>query len=494
MPIDLGGLVGGFAQNAGEQLIAFAIGAAAAEALRPEAVGLGQEAWSANPDKALDAGTAAHIVAEAIQGAGWGAGEAAQEGINGDRFTALVESVLTAPGVPELLTLYRRGDIALADLAHGFRKSRLEGRWDGALEALKDLRLDPAAIATMVQRGILANPGLLPVGPPAEGGRVPPMPQVALDPVAEAAASGINHDRLAALTRIVGLPASPDLAARMVFRGIIDPVDFDRAIAEGNTRNEWAPFLFEAFREILTAHDYIEGRLRGWLTDAEMYAGTARHGMTQLDTDLLFKTTGRPLSFHQVWIGLRRGGTYDGPTDQIHPAFLKQLQESNIRPEWYSLAWAQRDTLPSYFVFRAIVQAGGLTVDEAAAYFQQLGWPPDLAAKAASAFAHATTGKADPHLTKAETHLWTALHRSYVLEETDDAHAESVLTTLGVADATRPEVLALWQAERELVRKTLTPSQIKKAVGEGKITQDDALARLERQGLSPSDAATYLGE
>src|SRR5438105_3309226 len=136
-----------------------------------------------------------------------------------------------------------------------------------------------------------------------------------LDPFAEAKAMAVDEERLKVLARIVGLPASPDLAARMVFRDIIERIDFDRAIAEGNTRNEWAPFLFEGFRQIPTAHDGIEGRLRGWIDDAAMYAQTARHGMSKADTDLLFKITGRPLSFHQVFIGERRGGVYDGATD-----------------------------------------------------------------------------------------------------------------------------------------------------------------------------------
>src|SRR5205807_4966194 len=116
---------------------------------------------------------------------------------------------------------------------------------------------------------------------------------------------------------------------------------------EGNTRGEWAPFLFEGFRQIPTAHDFVEGRLRGWLADPAMYAGTALHGMSQADTDLLFKIMGRPIVEHQIVTGEARGGTYNGPIANIPTPFLKSLQESNIRPEWYSLAYANRYTYPS---------------------------------------------------------------------------------------------------------------------------------------------------
>src|SRR5205085_6828824 len=225
-----------------------------------------------------------------------------------------------------------------------------QGYADSYRAAVLDLftgRLDPAVIAVAIQRGIMRDPGILPVGPPGGTGVVPRFPVSPLDTLAEAKAHGIDLERLFVETAIVGLPVSPDAAARATFRKIIDRVDFDRAISEGNTRNEWRDPLFEGFRQIPTAHDGIEGRLRGWIGDDAMYAETARHGMSKADTDLLFKITGRPLSWHQVFIGLRRGGVYDGPTDAIEPAFLKALRESNIRPEWYNLAWALRYSYPT---------------------------------------------------------------------------------------------------------------------------------------------------
>src|SRR5207237_2581886 len=103
--------------------------------------------------------------------------------------------------------------------------------------------------------------------------------------------------------------------------------------------------------------------------------------MTRADTDLLFKITGRPLSFHQVFIGERRGGVYDGSIDAIDPAFLKALRESNIRPEWYNLAWAQRHSYPSPFVLRGLTEAGDLTQAEAHEILLFIGWPVELAAK-----------------------------------------------------------------------------------------------------------------
>ncbi len=407
---------------------------------------------------------------------------------------ALAELARTAPGVGELLTLLRRQAIGHGEWTHGLRKSKLEPQWDAALKSLRDLRIDPAVIATSIQRGIMHDPGLLPVGPPGGVGKVPPMPVSPLDTLREAADSGVDAERLAVYARIVGLPASPDLAARMTFRGIIDKIDFDRAIAEGNTRNEWAPFLFDGFREILTAHEYAELRLRGWIDTAAMVAGAGKHGMSETDITLLERMIGRPLTIHQIVTGLARGGTYGGEYAEVPEPYLKALQESNVRPEWGNLAYHNRYTLPGAFVLRRLLQDGAITKAEGELLFLEEGWEPDLAKKVADAYGVATAVKPDPHVVKAETQLWATIHKSYVVSESDDAEATAALTALGVVADAQPRVLALWQHEREIVRRTLTPSEIKKAWKETKFTRDEALTRLERLGMNAADAGTLLDE
>jgi len=218
------------------------------------------------------------------------------------------------------------------------------------------------------------------------------------------------------------------------------------------------------------------------------------------DTDLLFKITGRPLSFHQVFIGERRGGVYDGPIDAIDPAFLKALRESNIRPEWYNLAWAQRYSYPSAFVLRALTEAGDLTQAETHEILLFIGWPPPLAEKVSTRWAGGVGAAADPNVKKAQTQLWSATHRSYVAGETDEAQAQERMGALGIPAAAQLDILTLWALERQLVRKTLTPAQIKKAYAEpvenpatGQLwTREDALAALLELGYSADNAETFL--
>lgn len=494
MPINIAELAGGFAERAGEELIGFGVGTALGRGLEPEATRLAQLAWSSAPDKALEPDVAADLVAQEHYSEGQGAGEAKQTGISGERFADLAEHARTGPSFADLLNLWRRGSIDDATLVAGLRKLKLDAKWHSPLGTLKEQPLTAQELAVAIQRGLIHDPGFLPVGPPTGGGTVPPMPVASIDAVHEAEWTGFSAERLATLTRTVGLPPGPVELMQLINRGHIDETDFHRGIAEGNTRNEWAAPLLNLRRTLISPSQYAELHLRGWIDNAAMKAGGALHGVEPDDQDLLHSLHGRSLAVHQVQTGEKRGGTYNGETSSIPESFLRAVQQSSIRPEWYSLAYANRHTLPSPFVLRALIKDGSITVAEGTSLFEQMGWPEDLAAAAAKGAAGSTGGKADSHVGKAETQLWTTLHKSYVDANTSEAEAAADLDAIGVPADQHAAILALWAHEREIVRRSLTPKQIKVALGEGKFTNGEALDRLKRLGYSQADADTYLAE
>ena len=430
-------------------IVGVGVGTAASTALEPVVEVAKQTGWANNPHKVLDAARLAALVATGAVSAGTAAAEAERTGFDGPHFDAMVYLAQTAPGMSEALNLWRRGEITDAQWTHALVKAGLDPQYYPGLNALKDSRLDPAVIANAIQRGIIKDPGFLPVAPPVSGGKVPSFPVSTIDALTEAAAAGINEQRLFVETAIVGRPASPDLAARMTYRGIIDETDFNRAIAEGDTRNEWAAPLFDGFREIPTAHDYVELRLRGWITDAQMYAGTALHGMSQEDTDRLFLVGGRPMSAHAVFIALRRGGTYDGPTDMIAAPFLKSLQESNIRPEWYNLEWFARESYPSAFVVKALATGGDLTAAQTTEVLMNIGWPEWLIAIVVAKWVPAVATTAT-HAKSAVTTAITTLRKAYTAGQASVAQATQFLSQLGIGPSEITSLLQTWDVQRQI--------------------------------------------
>jgi hypothetical protein len=151
---------------------------------------------------------------------------------------------------------------------------------------------------------------------------------------------------------------------------------------------------------------------------------------------------------------------------------------------------------------RALAEAGDLGDTAAVAQLlEEIGWKPSLAAKVAAKWAPAGT-TSDPHIGKARTQLWTATHSSYVKGEIGTADATAALTTAGVDPGSVTAVLAVWDAERSLIRKQLSVSQIQKAVKTGLVnpatgavwTITDGEAAVRERGYDQADAHTIIAE
>lgn len=425
-------------------IVGVGVGEATADAMTPILTPAAQDAWSKNPYKALAASVAAELVAQGLTDIRSAAEEASLSGTNEDRLTALVQAAMTAPGVPEALILWRRGEITEDAVTHALRKSMLEPQWDAALKGLKDNYLTPQQVALGIVRSTVADPGLLAVTLNTADSNVSKYPVYPGDALTEAAAGGIDEDRLRVMVGEIGLPMAAIAAAQATFRGILTKGAYYQAILEGDVRPEWADPYFEYARQIPTAHDFIEQRLRGWTDDAGMYAGTARHGISEADTFTLFQIAGRPISAHQVFVGLLRGGTYDGQTDMIDPAYLKALQESNIRPEWYNLLWHGRYTYPSPFVTKALAQAGDLTYEQTLQILTYEAWEPTLAVSVATSWTGGKATTTSPHVKSAQTAVLAAAKKAYVGGSLTPADATARLTASGISPSDAAAILAQW--------------------------------------------------
>jgi hypothetical protein len=487
--------------------IAFALGLAMGPALEPLTQEIKNESWSSvvsrskgDISKPLEVGDLAAIVAESVEALNWGRTEARKTGIRQEDFDALFHAEQDAPGFGTLLQLLRRGLIDAADFEHGLRKAKLEGRWDAGLEALRDDRLAPAQVALGIVRSLLKDPGFLPVTLNTSGGQVPAYGVSPLDPVAEAEAHGVTRERLRVLVGEIGLPMPLESAASSVFRGIIERADFNRAVLEGDTRPEWADAIFEHARQIPAVSDYVNAHIRGWISEAEMHAGAARHGMSHADVDLLYLRTGRPAAPGQMATAAARG--IDGPDKRPmdRAQFLKGIAESDIRPEWGPMLWDARYLYPPLFQITRLVQADAITPETARDWAVKDRYPPEVVGPLYDYWTQPATAKADTHAAKAQTQLWGTLHRAYMAGDVTDAVATEKLGQAGVPSGSVAAVLGTWKHEREIQRQRITPAQLKKAVAKAVTnpatgapwSKDEALAELLSRGWSSQDANTFL--
>lgn len=525
--------------SASGMLVGFGVGEAAAAALAPAFEVPKQDAWSRNPHRILNLGDLARLVAEGGVPLDAAVAEAERDGYDRSRVAALAYLAQTVPGVPEALDLWRRGLIGEPAFRHALVKAGLDQRYHDAIAGTKTTRrLDPAVVALAIVRGLIKDPGILPVGPPSEAGKVPSFPVFAVDAEAEALAAGYDLERLSVMVGNMGRPASPQEALAAYWRGAVERVDYERAIAEGDVRNEWRDAIEAASRAIDSPDQAAELVVRGWVDADAGAALAARHGMARADFDRLVELHGRPLSVHQVVTGLARGGDYPGRYENVPEPFRDAIRESSIREEWAELDFANRYNYPSPFVVRALVQGGELTPADAESIFLELGWKPSLAKKVADGLSK-TSGGAGKHATATELadeyeagfisgeeyrtdlaalgytghelelelnlgdarrvkryrdKVVDAIAAAYTSFRLAEQAALAELAVVNVTGSTAQRLVDLWTLQRRDTIRSLTPAQIKKAHKNGLIDGPTALAELEWHDLTPADAATFLAE
>jgi hypothetical protein len=87
------------------------------------------------------------------------------------------------------------------------------------------------------------------------------------------------------------------------------------------------------------------------------------------------------------------------------------------------------------------------------------GWFPADADEAAKAWATpATAAKANPFIGKAQTQLWTALHKAFIGGAIDALTADSFLTNLIPDAADRAAVIQLWETEANIGKPAGPPA------------------------------------
>ena len=433
-------------------IVGVGVGAAASAALEPAIEIPKQTAWQRNPNKVLDAGLMARLVAQGGVDLASGQDSARREGFDADKFDKLVYLSQTVPGLGEALALWRLGLLDDGLFTHVLTKAGLDTRYVEPIVRRKTAEVVGLGdIAFAVVRGLLPAPSWVPVAPPVHGDKVPRFPQLDIDPVTLAAKLGYSEEMLKLMVGRSGLSMAPGMAARALFRDIIGPDDYLLAVAEGDLRTEWGAATLDVSREILTAGQYTELQLRGFSTRAERLADTAKHGMSTDDSDKLYNVLGRAPTVHAIATGLARGGKYPGTYAAVPEPYRSAIQRSNIREEFAEIVYADRYSYPSAFVLRTLAQEGDLG-DTAAVerILLDIGWPPDFAARVAAKWTEAGGGgaKPDPWLAKADTQLWTETHKAFIKGTIDATMAGQAFALIGVAPDVQPAILARWTFEQ----------------------------------------------
>lgn len=458
-------LLGGISRFLDKYLFGYALGVAAGPSLEPFVQVLANEAWEANQVRPLHPQTMTGAVAEGAWPFADAQAWASRFGVDGTRFARYVEIERTAPGLSELLELWRRNLISDGDFLHGLRKARLEQRWDAPLEGLREKLLSPEDLAMARQQGFV------------DEGRAH----------SESALQGTNNERADLMFEMAGLPPGVETALQMLRRGIVGESEFSQIVREGHTKTKYTDELLQMRRVLLSAAENVGAAIRGWITPEEAHARNAQLGYSQADSQLLYDTHGRPPGPGQLQTAFNRG-----IIDQAR--FDHGIRESDVRPEWLDVEFALRHRYPSLFQLRGAVQDGGITPERALVIMRYEGYEPQDAQAIVASWTTAADPKKDTRVKAWQNRALTVVNKAYLTHRIDGGAAESFMASLGIESAVRDRLMTIWAIEREVPGAGLTRAQIKKAYRNNLLTYQQATADLEDLGMEAPDADIYLKE
>lgn len=451
-------------------IVGYALGTAAGPSLEPFVQHLANEGWVLNQVKPLDALVMAQIAVEMPEARGGAAAWAAMAGVDGDRFNQLVELADAPPAVTTLLQLWRRNLISDAAFNVGLTHLKIETDYHDGLRGLREVLLSPQEAANAWQQGFMDET-------PASR---------------EAELQGVTPDRSQIQRELAGLPPGAMDGLTLLRRNIINEDTYRQIVREGHTKVKYTEALLALRNQILTASQWATAWLKGHATEAEAKAGGALQGYDAAAMELLYLNQGRPATTRQIHIGYARGANLPGAASE-REAVETAVRQSNVRTEYTDLLWAQRESLPSAFVLRQLATSGAIERDDAEKYLRWSGWPVELAAKVADAWAGTTaTGPSTKWLDRAKSRLFTAAHDDYIDGNADAAAAHTMLSRVGAGPAEADAIVALWEVERTTTRRDLTQAQILKLYRRALWTRERSVAALEDMGMTPADAGDLL--
>jgi hypothetical protein len=310
----------------------------------------------------------------------------------------------------------------------------------------------------------------------------------------EAALHGVTSERAELQFLMAGLPPGVETGLQMLRRGIIDEAAFAQLVREGHTKTKYTDELLELERQLLNPATLVRRRLKGYDDPETFHERMKAWGYTAADAEDWWEADGRPAATGQLWTAAARGidGPEGRPLDEAQ--FRQAIRESDVKDKYGAMLWKLRFLYPSLFQLSRLVTAGAVDAATAADWATKARYAPEVVDVLRVVWSKGATAGADSHVTKATNQLWTATHKAFVDEWIDEAAATAALTTIGVDAGAQPGVLAMWTAERELERRSLSPAQIKKAYTGGQWTQAQALERLQELGYTAGDALTLLNE
>ena len=517
------------------QAAGYAMGGAIQPVLEPFTQSLANKFWKMNPTKTLGAGTAARASVSGVMGSAAAADEAAQTGVNGERFATLEQLAAEYPPSAMLIEQLRRGIVTEQEARTALRRQGYGEQWVDRILATRDYLVPASDLVRMAVREVFSE-----------------NQRTELDLDAGFPPAFLERARLLGFSEQVArdywaahweLP-SFEQGADMFHRGIITEAQFDGLLAALDYAPVWRPRMRQLSERIpplsdmirFAVHDaYDDDAVNTFGLDSEFpeqfATDAARHGYSRANALLNWRAHWRQVSVTQAARMFHRGLL-------TRPQLQRLMKVQDYSPFWRTKLEGILYLTLGRVDLRRMLAAGVIDRDRVLRGYTDLGYHPDdaetltrfaeIAAEGGSTAKHQTAAelrdeREGGYITDAEfragltllgytgdtleaevlladarrSKRWRdkavdAIGKAYIAGKQDEAAARSLLEQAGVTGEAADHLFFWWRIIDAATEKQLTAAQVRAAYRKNTITRDDALNRLELLDYSLADATIYL--
>ncbi len=402
-----------------------------------------QEFYSAHPDVVLAPADLADMVERNILTMEQAIPEAAQSGLNMDRFKAMVLDTGEPPGIAEMLALWRRGDLSTATLEDMIAYSRIRTNWTPQVERLAYTTMSEADAITAVLKGIVSELDGLTLFQAAGGLTMQTQAEVDVNIGTTPPGNVQGIDQFGILLAAAGNPIGVMQSLNLLNHGLIDESQARDVIRHSRINPQ-----FEDMALLLR---------QKWL------------GVIQIELAL----KGGTVSGSEATTWLLQEGY---PVDQVS-AFVQGLTSGKVQKH--------KDVTES--AITKLYEAHMIPYDEALVGLGNVGYSGQEA-QFILELSDATRIMAQTTAAVGKVHL------AYLARRISESEVRSELASLDVPGAAQDDYLIAWNIERDVQFKSLTMAEVGAAVKKGYITVTDAEQRWSAMGYVAIDIALLVAE
>lgn len=359
----------------------------------------------------------------------------------------------------------------------------------------------------------------------------------------EANTRGIDKERFDVLVALSGNPPGPEFLAQALRWGLIpekgrgpDATSYEQGIAEGRLKNKWAEIVKLASRRYPTVLEIIEAVIKSQVDEQTGRKLYEQAGGVPEFFELFVGLTGEAPTPLQAAEAAHRGIIPWEGTGPNVLSFEQAVRESRYRTKWLPMWRELSKYVPPPRTVVTLYREGTIDKDKAAELLRRNGLEPELV-EAYLRHAKLEKTKRERDLTveqilllyeeqyikrdvavewltqlgydadevefilvipelrrlrKFEETYISRIHNQFINHKITYNDAVMALDQLGIPADARDNMLQLWEAERAVNVRTLTPSEYRRALRRGIIDEETAVRKLMELGYSEEDARIYI--